>query len=206
MLFCSWCLGIDQTRIISRLTIHVARVKKMYFHILVPVAVALSPGKSLCKPKKTNPMKITVLLIAVASAWSICAFSQAPGPLHVGIGTGWALPLGYHVKPGPLFYLEPTYRLSNNFTVGLRTEYVMMQRGTNEVYSYASPFNPSRRGGSSVTLNGQYFFSNGFVFGIGAGEDGSNETAVSEISADETGCAVWTGRRTAALAPARRYA
>src|SRR5580765_7267838 len=113
-------------------------------------------------------MQRLVLLIAVALAWSFCAFSQAPRPLQVEIGSGWALPQGKHAKPGPLFYLEPTYRLSNNFTLGLRTEYVMMQRGTNEVYSYASPFNSSRRGGGSVTLSGQYFFSNGFVFGIGA--------------------------------------
>jgi len=111
-------------------------------------------------------MKRIVLLIAVASAWSICAFSQAPRPLQVGIGTGWALPQGKHAKPGPLFYLEPTYGLSNNFTVGLRTEYVMMQRGTNEVYSYASPFNPSRRGGGSVTLNGQYCFSKGLKVSV----------------------------------------
>ncbi len=108
-------------------------------------------------------MKTSALLFVAASAWSVSAFSQVSRPLQVSIGTGWALPTGHHAEPGPLFYLEPTYRLSNKFMAGIRTEYVLMQRGTTEPYAYPSPFDPSRRGGGSVTVSGQYFFSNGLV-------------------------------------------
>lgn len=89
----------------------------------------------------------------------------------LGIGLGYAVPgAGEGAGGGVLFYLEPAYRASKEFLVGLRLESAVIARGVqgigeNEVAGDVSS-------NMSYTLNGQYYFTNDYVrpfIGIGGG-------------------------------------
>lgn len=88
-----------------------------------------------------------------------------------GIGLGYAVPgAGEGAGGGLLFYLEPAYRASKEFLVGLRLESAVIARGVegigdNEVAGDVAS-------NMSYTLNGQYYFTNDYVrpfIGLGGG-------------------------------------
>lgn len=118
-------------------------------------------------------MKKFLLLIGFIGAAFFTANAQDFKPVKVGIGLGYASPGGDGAKGGVLFYLEPAYRVSDQFAVGLRMEIAAMARGVS--YSGTSTTASSDldvSGNGSYTVNGQYYLSNNtfrpFV-GAGAG-------------------------------------
>ena len=93
-------------------------------------------------------------------------------PFKVGLGLGYAVPTeGDGAGGGVLFFVEPAYRASDVFSIGLRLEAAVIVRGVagvntnNDIKGDASTI-------ASYTLNGQYYFSNNTVrpfIGIGGG-------------------------------------
>src|SRR4051812_15597929 len=109
---------------------------------------------------------LTVLCLVALTTFTIKA--QEFRKFKVGIGTGFVKPAGKGSSGGILLYLEPAYRATDNFQVGLRFESALVARGsatdTNVDLKVAAV--------NSYTINGQYYFSNEnfrpFV-GIGTG-------------------------------------
>lgn len=114
-----------------------------------------------------------LLLLAFAVTASLVASAQSTDykPFRVGLGLGYASPQGDGAKGGVLFYLEPSYRISDAIALGFRLETAIMLRGT----TYVTAGSTSTASGSvsasgSYTVNGQYYFSNnGFRPFVGAG-------------------------------------
>jgi hypothetical protein len=111
------------------------------------------------------------LLLGVLGVFMFSAAVQAQEfkPFKVGLGVGYAMPAGEGSGGGVLLYLEPMYRLSDEFAVGLRMESALVAKAS---------FDPNTgemgdmkiSGLGSYTLSGQYYFSNGgFRPFVGAG-------------------------------------
>jgi hypothetical protein len=133
-------------------------------------------------------MKKLLAILIVATA-SVSAFAQDFKPFRVGLGLGYASPGGEGAKGGVLFYLEPSYRVSDAIAVGLRMEGAVMARGTviTGVNSSAADLDVAANG--SYTLNGQYYFMNGGFrpfAGMGFGLYSLASTNVKSVSTGNT--------------------
>jgi hypothetical protein len=102
-------------------------------------------------------MKKLTLLFALCVMLTIGANAQEFKPFRVGVGAGYAIPGGNGAKGGVLFYMEPSYRLQDQISLGLRLEWAAMARGYSESVEDAE-FKVSTSG--SYTVNGQYYFNN----------------------------------------------
>ena len=117
-------------------------------------------------------MKKFFLLIGFIGAAFLTANAQEYKPVKIGLGLGYASPGGEGAKGGVLFYLEPAYRVSDAFAVGLRIESAIMASGVSYSGSGSSTVVSEAEvsGNGSYTINGQYYFSNNsFRPFIGAG-------------------------------------
>lgn len=150
-------------------------------------------------------MKKFLLLIGFIGAAFFTANAQDFKPVKVGIGLGYASPGGDGAKGGVLFYLEPAYRVSDQFAVGLRLESAVMARGYSlSGTSSSASVDLDVSANSSYTVNGQYYFSNnsfrpfaGAGFGIyslaavkakaSSGTGGSTSSAEVSASASKFG-------------------
>jgi outer membrane protein W len=117
---------------------------------------------------------LLILLVFFAVIGTTTVQAQTFKPFRVGLGLGFASPAGDGAKGGVLFYLEPSYRISDVIAVGLKAEGAVMLRGTTVTQNGSSyTANGSVAAAGSYTLNGQYYFSNnkfrpyaGLGFGI----------------------------------------
>ncbi|SHH93391.1 Outer membrane protein beta-barrel domain-containing protein [Chryseolinea serpens] len=115
-------------------------------------------------------MKTKILLTCFALACALAASSQNFKKFRVGIGVGYAKPSGSGSRGGGLVYLEPSYRLSDALSLGLRVESAIVARGLSGSSVDMENFDLSTQ--SSYTLNVQYYLStNNFrpFFGAGLG-------------------------------------
>ncbi|MEQ8303923.1 MAG: outer membrane beta-barrel protein [Cyclobacteriaceae bacterium] len=142
-------------------------------------------------------MKKYLLLIGFFAVSVLTASAQDYKPFRVGIGLGYASPGGDGAKGGVLFYLEPGYRVTDAFMVGLRLESAVMARGVSISGGGTSITNEAEvSGNASYTVNGQYYFgSNNFrpFAGVGFGiyslasASVSGTTASASASSSEFG-------------------
>jgi hypothetical protein len=147
-------------------------------------------------------MKKTILFSCALLA-SVSAFSQDFKPIRLAFGLGFASPPGSGAKGGVLLYLEPSYRVSDAFAIGLRAEVAVMGRGTSYQGVNSSSFSGTVSANGSYTLNGQYYFSNGrFRPFIGAGfgvyalaSEKVNETTSGGVTVSNNGTAVSGGTK-----------
>jgi opacity protein-like surface antigen len=110
--------------------------------------------------------KLLLLLPFIAFSYLAQAQSTDFHAFKVDIGFGYAIPSnGNGVKAGATFDLEPHYRISDEFAVGLRIEGAVLGYQDNEAdntYSFSAL--------TSYALTGEYYFMNdGFRPFIGAG-------------------------------------
>jgi hypothetical protein len=113
-------------------------------------------------------MKKLTLLFALCALLTIGANAQEFKPFRVGLGGGYAIPGGNGAKGGVLFYLEPSYRLQDQISLGLRMEWAALVGGFSEDLGSDVTLKVSRS--SSYTVNGQYYFNNNkFRPFVGAG-------------------------------------
>ncbi len=122
-----------------------------------------------------NMKKISVVLCFVLLAAS-ASYAQNLKPFRFGIGTGYALAFGTGASGGVLLGFEPSYRLKDNFSIGLRAEFALVVKG---VVSGASGSVATL---GSWTLNGQYYIGDkteGFRPFVGAGLGIYNGAGVS---------------------------
>lgn len=111
---------------------------------------------------KKNLLVLSFMLVVV-----LAANAQDYKKFKVGIGFGYGAASGSGSKGGLIFTIEPAYRLSDAFSVGLRMESALLTRGYSEIISGGS-FDVAAIG--SYTLNGQYYLSkSGFRPFVGAG-------------------------------------
>jgi outer membrane protein W len=144
-----------------------------------------------------------VILLSCVMIVSATAFSQDFKSFRVGLGTGFASPAGSGAKGGALVYLEPSYRVSDDFAIGLRAEVAVMAQGTVFSGTNATSFHGTVSGNASYSLNGQYYFlKGGFRPFIGAGigayhlaSESVNETNVNGSTISNNGQAVSLGTK-----------
>ena len=117
--------------------------------------------------------KFLALFVFFAVAGFTTVHAQDYKPFRVGLGLGYASPAGEGAKAGVLFYVEPSYRISDAIALGLKLEWALMFRATTLTQNgqnYAGSGSIAAAG--SYTVNGQYYFMNGgfrpFV-GVGLG-------------------------------------
>lgn len=115
--------------------------------------------------------KFLALFVFFAVVGMTTVHAQDYKPFRVGLGLGYASPSGEGAKGGVLFYVEPSYRVSDAIALGLKLEWALMYRGTTFMQNgqnYAGSGTISAAG--SYTVNGQYYFMNGgFRPFVGAG-------------------------------------
>src|SRR5579871_3819427 len=96
-----------------------------------------------------NVFCVLLLFVAVSS------MAQDFKKFRVGLGLGYGSGGGTEASGGVILTVEPSYRLKNNLSIGLRLESALLTRG----FSHATPnasFNVSAI--SSYTVNTQYYF------------------------------------------------
>jgi hypothetical protein len=135
--------------------------------------------------------KILVVLSLVIVAVS-ASYAQEYKKFRVGLGLGYALAGGNGSSGGVLIALEPSYRIQDNLSLGLRLETALLTRGFSQAVPSTVSIDVAAIG--SYTVNGQYYFGEGaFRPFLGAGlglyslaaikatQDGINsDVAVSE--------------------------
>jgi OmpW family len=104
-------------------------------------------------------MKICLIACCLFLSTTIISHAQEFKPFKVGVGVGYAVPsTGKGAGGGVLFYVEPAYRPSDQFLVGLRLEGAALVRGVkgvnnnNDVSGDATTL-------ASYTLNTQFYFT-----------------------------------------------
>lgn len=106
--------------------------------------------------------KILSLIVFFAAVSTATVHAQEFKPFRVGLGLGYAGPAGDGAKGGVLFYLEPSYRITDNIAVGLKAEIAVMLRGATFTQSgQTQTYDGTASAAGSYTLNGQYYFSTG---------------------------------------------
>lgn len=103
-------------------------------------------------------MKKVVYVLALSLLVSSIGYAQDYKKFRVGIGLGYAAASGYGSGGGVIFTLEPSYRLQDNLSLGLRYEAAAITRGYSQSVTGA---NFDVAGIGSFTLNGQYYFGSG---------------------------------------------
>lgn len=115
-------------------------------------------------------MKTKLLLTCFALACVLAVSGQNFRKFRVGIGVGYAKPSGSGSKGGGLAYLEPSYRLGDAFSLGLRVEWAIVASGLSGNAIDMEPVDLSTQ--ASYTLNMQYYLgTNNFrpFLGVGLG-------------------------------------
>lgn len=115
-------------------------------------------------------MKTKILLMCFALACTLAAPAQNFKKFRVGIGVGYAKPSGSGSQGGGLVYLEPSCRLSDAFSLGLRMEWAIVASGLSGSAIDMESFDLSTQ--ASYTLNMQYYLgTNNFrpFLGVGLG-------------------------------------
>jgi hypothetical protein len=113
-------------------------------------------------------MKKFSYVLALALLVTSFSYAQDFKKFRVGIGLGYAKASGNGSGGGVIFALEPSYRLQDNISLGLKMEAAAVTRGYSQDIGSASI---SVAGIGSYTLNGQYYFGKGSSFRpfVGAG-------------------------------------
>lgn len=108
-------------------------------------------------------MKKNIILLLLLCATATISFGQEFKPFRVSIGGGYAVPAatGSGAGGGALFFVEPSYRAADNFSVGLRLESAIIARGISGVGNDDVTGDASSN--LSYTLNGQYYFNDYYV-------------------------------------------
>jgi outer membrane protein X len=120
--------------------------------------------------KNVIAMKTKMLLTCFALVTAFAASAQNFKKFRVGIGVGYAKPSGSGARGGGIVYLEPSYRLSDAISLGLRVESAIIARGLSGSSVDMENFDLSAQ--SSYTLNMQYYLgTHNFrpFFGVGLG-------------------------------------
>jgi len=115
-------------------------------------------------------MKTKLLLTCFALACFLAAPAQNFKKFRVGIGVGYARPSGSGSQGGGLVYLEPSCRLGDAYSLGLRMEWAMVASGLSGSAIDMESFDLSSQ--ASYTLNMQYYLGiNNFrpFLGVGLG-------------------------------------
>lgn len=132
--------------------------------------------------------KIFMLVAFFAVLGTATVQAQNYKAFRVGLGVGYAAPAGDGAKGGVLFYLEPSYRVTDALAVGLKAEAAVMLRGgtytQNGVVTAASG---SVSAAGSYTLNGQYYFMDGGFRPFAGLGFGIYSLASASFSASTTG-------------------
>jgi OmpW family len=126
--------------------------------------------------------KISVIMCLVLAAAS--SYAQDLKPFRFGIGTGYALAFGTGASGGLLIGFEPSYRLKDNFSVGVRGEFALIVR---DVVAGASGTVATL---GSWTVNGQYYIGDkteGFRPFVGAGLGLYNGASISTTTVTQAG-------------------
>jgi opacity protein-like surface antigen len=111
--------------------------------------------------------KILVVLSLVIVAVS-ASYAQEYKKFRVGLGLGYALAGGNGSSGGVLIALEPSYRIQDNLSLGLRLESALITRGFSGTVPSGASIDVA--GITSYTLNGQYYFGeSSFRPFVGAG-------------------------------------
>jgi hypothetical protein len=124
-----------------------------------------------------------VLFLAVVAASS--SYAQDLKPFRFGIGTGYALAFGTGASGGVIIGFEPSYRVKDNLSIGLRGEFAGLVRGVVNGSGGTVSFL------GSWTLNGQYYIGDkteGFRPFVGAGlgiYNGASVTVTTNTSTTE---------------------
>ena len=104
-------------------------------------------------------MKKITYALALSLLVTSMGYAQDYKKFKVGIALGYAGATGYGSSGGAIFTLEPSYRLQDNFSVGLRLESAVITRGYSQSFSGSADINVAAIG--SYTVNGQYYFGSG---------------------------------------------
>jgi hypothetical protein len=111
-------------------------------------------------------MRITIILILIASSSYAQQFKKLRVGIGLGSGYGWQS-YNFSRSKALLMYLEPSYRIRENMAIGLRLEV-----GSENALLFGSS---SGYGGTRIAsygVNGQYYFTNGRIrpfAGLGVG-------------------------------------
>jgi Outer membrane protein beta-barrel domain len=132
--------------------------------------------------------KISIVLCLVLVAAS-ASYAQELKKFRVGIGLGYASAGGNGSSGGVLFAVEPSYRIQDNLSVGLRMESALITRGFSGTVTAGTSFDVAAIG--SYTLNGQYYFGeSSFRPFVGAGLGIYSLAAVKVTAGGASGNAV----------------
>jgi hypothetical protein len=119
--------------------------------------------------------KFSVVLCLVLVAAS-ASYAQDLKPFRFGIGGGYAAALGTGASGGLIIGFEPSYRVKDNLSIGLRAEFALIARGVvNGATGTVAAL-------GSWTLNGQYYLGDkteGFRPFVGAGLGIYNGASIS---------------------------
>ncbi|HEV8514783.1 MAG TPA: OmpW family outer membrane protein [Cyclobacteriaceae bacterium] len=115
-------------------------------------------------------MKKIIYALALSLLVTSIGYAQDYHKFRVGLGIGYAGASGYGSSGGILATIEPSYRVQDNLSVGLRLESAAITRGYS--VSSSTSYDISVAAVGSYTVNGQYYFkSDGFrpFAGVGLG-------------------------------------
>jgi opacity protein-like surface antigen len=112
--------------------------------------------------------KISIVLCLVLVAAS-ASYAQELKKFRVGLGLGYASAGGNGSSGGILIAVEPSYRIQDNLSLGLRMESALITRGFSGTVPAGAVIDVAAIG--SYTLNGQYYFGGESPFRpfVGAG-------------------------------------
>ena len=135
-------------------------------------------------------MKKLFTLITLSLIMAVAVSAQDYKAFRVGLGLGYALGSGSGSSGGVLIAVEPSYRLSDNLSLGLRWETAAITRGSTGTISPTTTIDVAAIG--SFTLNGQYYLGGGessFRPFVGAGLGLFSLAAVNVNSSGTVGTA-----------------
>ncbi|MCA6370670.1 MAG: outer membrane beta-barrel protein [Cytophagales bacterium] len=104
-------------------------------------------------------MKRIILIVYIGFCLVPIAYSQNYKKLRIGIGAGYATAYGNASNGGQIITVEPSLRINDSFSIGLRLESAFITRG------FLTPIPPETtvdvNPTNSYGLNCQYYFSRG---------------------------------------------
>jgi hypothetical protein len=115
----------------------------------------------------------TIFLAALMLTMCFALQAQQLKKFRVGLGGGYAVAIS-KVQSGRLFYIQPSYRLNDNLSIGTKWEVMIAPQEATYFTVNTNTFENSSYGGlNSFTVHGQYSFGTGKVrpfvgLGIGA--------------------------------------
>ncbi len=128
--------------------------------------------------------KISIVLCFVLAVAS--SYAQDLKPFRFGIGGGYAAAFGTGASGGLIVGFEPSYRIKDNFSVGLRAEFALIVRGV------VAGTDGTVAALGSWTVNGQYYIGDkteGFRPFVGAGlgiYNGASVTTTTNLGGGNT--------------------